>query len=389
MGNLQGKGVSPMTDHLGIAIDELKIRRVNKDTLATVGFLCAPEDGSDPPSVDAIDAAIAGIRLPGYPDQRFHAVQVSKGAAIYAHPVMGSKDAVAFAAMIADAIAPRGFTGTITACTDRNGPRLKAERYAYSAAICSVEAALDNDETPLLFRTAKKNLDRWAVGGPTFKGIVDRLAEWAADNSTGPVLAGIFSTMSVCEPHQVAEVLSRCCEDVGWADLQFPTANGDRRIHFSAEGWILAHTEIKKDWDDAGQALMNLLTDLAPLYDYAQISRKSFGSPSPMGVMMQRGVPISDDRELQMSHALVKEYVPGIFAVQVLGPELPDLKPADRWRITPLQASRRMFSVDNKSDWWAAPENPGWATPPSEPPADDLRSLREANRDILFKSARE
>lgn len=106
-----------------------------------------------------------------------------------------------------------------------------------------------------------------------------------------------------------------------------------------------------------------------------------------MAVMMQRGVPGPGDHELQMSHALVKEYVPGIFAVQVVGPGLPDLKPADRWCIVPLEAGRRMFIIDNLSDWWAAPEGPVWMTLPSEPPADDLRSLREVNRSILFKSA--
>ncbi|WP_426986206.1 hypothetical protein [Pseudarthrobacter sp. Y6] len=87
-----------MTDLVGITIDELKIRRVNNETLATVGFLCAPEDGSALPSMDSIDAAIAAIRLPGNQDQRFHAVPVSKGAAIYAYPVMGAKGAAAFAA---------------------------------------------------------------------------------------------------------------------------------------------------------------------------------------------------------------------------------------------------------------------------------------------------
>ena len=358
------------------------------DSLATIGLLCAPKDRSDLPSVDAIDAAIADIRFPGYPDQRFHAVRVSKGAAIYAHPVMGAKIAAAFASEIADAIAPLGFTGTITACTDRLGPRPKG-RSSYSAAICSVEAALDNDEPPVLFRTLKKNLDRWAIGNPTFKEIVDRLAVWAADTATGPVLAGIYFTMSECEPHQVAEVLTRCCEDVGWADLRFPTADGDRQIGFSREGWILAHTEIKKGRDDAGQSLINLLTDLSPLYDYAQMTRTGFGSPSPMSVMIQSGVPVPEDRELQTSHSLVKTSVPGIFAVQVLGPGIPDLRPADRWRITPLQAGRRMFTIDNKSDWWAAPEGPSWMRPTSEPPPDDLRFLREANRSILFESGRD
>ncbi|WP_426986208.1 hypothetical protein [Pseudarthrobacter sp. Y6] len=191
----------------------------------------------------------------------------------------------------------------------------------------------------------KKNLDRWAVGDPTFTGIVDRLAGWAADNAVGPILAGIHFTMSKCKPHQVADVLTRCCEDVGWADLLFPTANGDWSARFSIEGWILAHTEIKKDRDDAGQSLMNLLTDLAPLYDYAAMTRKSFGSSSPHSLMIQGGRPERGDRELQTSHSLVKEYVPGIFAVQVLGPGVPDLEPTGRWRITPLKAGRRMKAI--------------------------------------------
>jgi hypothetical protein len=58
-------------------------------------------------------------------------------------------------------------------------------------------------------------------------------------------------------------------------------------------------------------------------------------------------------------------------------------------RITPLEAGRRMFTIDNLGDWWAAKEGAAWMTLPSEPPAEDLHSLREANREFLFKSARD
>ena len=386
-----------MGDRTGITIDEVKIRRVNTDALFTQGFLCKPDGGSDQPSADDIDGAITGIRMPEHPDQRFHAVEVSKGTAIYVHPVMTPKHAVEIATMIADAIAPLGFTGTITACADRPGPRPRTGRYAYCAAICSVDAALDNNETPLFFRPVKKNLDRWAVDSPAFQNIVDQIAGWAAANATAPILAGIHFTMTQCEPHQVAGVLTRCCEVIGWADLLFPTVNGDWYVRFTGEGWILAGTEIKKGKDDAGASLMRLLADSASLYDYAQMSPIIFGLVTPGSVMLQRATPGPDlpdnyirghhailvpgpgDLELSADHGFVKSSVPGIFAIQVLGPDHPDLQPTDRWRVTPLDAGRRLVTADNLTEWWAAP--------PQAPPQEDLIFLREANAALLSKWA--
>ncbi|MCZ9882724.1 hypothetical protein [Arthrobacter sp. B2a2-09] len=92
----------------------------------------------------------------------------------------------------------------------------------------------------------KKNIDRWAVGSPPVKEIVDRIAGWAATNASGPILSGLHFTMTQCEPHQIAGLLARCCEDIGSADLLFPTSNGDWYVRFTDEGWILAGTEIKK-----------------------------------------------------------------------------------------------------------------------------------------------
>lgn len=371
-----------MGEHAGIAVDEVKIRRVNTAALFTQGFLCAPNEGANPPSADDIDNAIASIRMPGHPDQRFHAVEVNKGTAIYFHPVMAPRHAVEIAHMIADAIAPLGFAGTITACADRPGPRPRTNRYAYCAAICSVEAALDNNETPLAFRSVKKNLDRWAVDSPAFKKIVDRITGWAAANATGPILAGIHFTMTECEPHQVAGLLTRLCEDIGWADLLFPTANGDWYVKFTGEGWILAGTEIKKGKDDAGEAVMRLLADLAPLYDYAQMTRVLFGLVTAGSMMTQVAhpgrpdIPNPHDLVLSADHGFVRKSLPGIFAVQVLGPGHPDLQPADRWHVTPLDAGRKMVAVDNLSDWWAAPNQ----TPP-----EDLHLRREANKALLSK----
>jgi hypothetical protein len=152
-----------------------KVRKVNSNALFTQGFLCVPDPGPGLPAIHQLDHAVSNIRLPEHPDQRFHAVEVAHGAAIYVHPVMSPDHAVEIAAMFANAIATVGFTGTITACADTPGPRPRTGRYAYSSAICSVDAALDNAETPLYFRAVMKNLDRWAVGSPVFKDIVDLL----------------------------------------------------------------------------------------------------------------------------------------------------------------------------------------------------------------------
>jgi len=75
----------------------------------------------------------------------------------------------------------------------------------------------------------------------------------------------------------------------------------------------------------------------------------------------------------------VKSSVPGIFAIQVLGPDPPALQPTDRWRVTPLDAGRRLVTADNLTEWWAAP--------PQAPPQEDLIFLREANAALLSKWA--
>ncbi|WAH95670.1 hypothetical protein [Arthrobacter sp. MMS18-M83] len=153
-------------------------------------------------------------------------------------------------------------------------------------------------------------------------------------------------------------------------------------MRFTGEGWMLAGTEIKKGNDDEGEAVMRLLADLAPLYDYAQMTRITFGLVSTGSVMTQVARPghsdISNPHDLDLGadHGFVRSSLPGIFAVQVLGPGHPDLQPADRWRVTPLDAGRKMVAVDNLSDWWADPRQ----TPP-----EDLYLRREANKALLSK----
>jgi hypothetical protein len=368
-----------MDERSGITIDSAKIRRVSADATFTQGFLLIPSPGNGQPSTPDIDEAIAEIRMPGHPDQRFHAVEVSRGTAIYIFPVSSAGHAVDVAGMIADAISIIGFTGNITACADRLGPRPRTGRYAYSAAVCAVDAALDNNDTPLHFLTVKKNLDRWAVGSPPFRGIVEVLAGWAKTNSTGPILAGLHFTMSRCEPHQVAEVITRCCEDIGWAELLFPTANGDWYVHFSTEGWVLPGTEIKAGKVDAMESLSRLLNDMAPLYDYAAVARVHFGLVTPVSVISQWGIAAPGQHELSDDHAAMKRSVPGIFAVQVLGPGHADLQPAGFWNVTPLAAGRRMFTAPNPDDWRMATMTTAYLQ------AEGFGALREANKEILGK----
>jgi hypothetical protein len=274
-----------------ITIDAAKIRRVNTDATFAQGFLCIPDPDSRQASVADIDRAIAGITVTWAPDQRFHAVEVSRGIAVYIFPVESPKHAVQIAESIAQAIRPLGFSGTITACADRVGPRPRTGRFAYSAAICAVDAALDNDRAPLAFRMVKNNWDSWAVESPAFKDIVEVLAGWARTNASGPILAGLHFTMSQCEPHQIAQAITRCCDDIGWAELLFPTANGDWYVHFTPEGWILAGTEIKAGKTNALESMISLLEDIAPLYDYAAVSRVHFGLVTPVSVIDQLGFP--------------------------------------------------------------------------------------------------
>ncbi|MDE8669620.1 hypothetical protein PY310_13640 [Pseudarthrobacter sp. H3Y2-7] len=366
-----------MDEHSGVRIDSTRIRRIIAESTFTLGFLLIPDPGRVQPPTLEVDDAIAEIRMPGHTDQRFHAVEVSQGTAIYVFPLSSASHAVEVAGMIADAISIIGFTGSITACADKVGRRPRTGRYAYSAAICSVEAALDNDETPLSLLPVKKNLDRWAVGSPAFKGVVEVLAAWARTNRAGPILAGLHFTMSRCEPHQVAEIITRCCEDIGWAELLFPAANGDWYVHFSTEGWIVPGTEIKAGKADALDSLSRLLEDLAPLYDYAAVARVHFGLVTPVSVITQWGLPSPSQRELSRDHAAMQTSVPGIFAEQVLGPEHADLLPEGYWNVTPLTAGRRMFTAPNPEDWHMATMTTKYS------PTDGFGTLREANKELL------
>lgn len=205
------------------------------------------------------------------------------------------------------------------------------------------------------------------------------LAGWAKNNSTGPILAGLHFTMSRCEPHQVAEVITRCCEDIGWAELLFPTANGDWYVQFSTEGWILPGTEIKEGKLDALMSLSRLLEEMAPLYDYADVARVHFGLVTPVNVISQWGIAAPGQHELSADHAAMKRSVPGIFASQVLGPGHADLQPAGFWHVTPLAAGRRMFTAPNPDDWRMAKMTTEYL------PAEGLEGLSEANKELLGK----
>lgn len=374
---MTASGSGPV-DIEGITIDAARIRRVISDAAFALGFLCIAARGSGYPSVTDIDKAIAGIRMPDYPDQRFHAVEVSQGIAIYVFPIGDTKHALQIAERIAEAIQPLRFTGTITACADKVGPRPKTGRFAYSAAICAVDAALDNDRAPLAFRPVKNNWDIWAVESPAFKDIVEMLAGWAKAHAIGPILVGLHFTMTRCGPHQVAEVITRCCDDIGWAELLFPTASGDWYVHFTQEGWILPGTEVKAENTSALESLTRLLENMAPLYDYAAVSRVHFGLITPVSLINQRGFASPGEVELSADHAVMKGSVPGIFGVQVLGPEHADLQPAGFWQVRTLASARRMFSAEDPERWWSRRENL---------PAEGFEALREANEVLLGKWA--
>lgn len=358
----------------GIQIDAQKIRTVNSDAMFYQGFLCLPSPDRQQPPAREIDAAIANIRMDQHPDQRYHAVQVSRGSAIYIWPIDSPRHAVEVAGMIADAIDTVGFSGTITACSDKLGPKPRTGRTGYTAAICTADAALDHRETPLAFREVKKNLDRWAVGSEAFRDIVDLFVRWAIAKASGPVLAGLHFTLARCEPHQVADVIKQCCEDVGWAELIFPTQDGDRYVIFSGEGWILPSIEIKASKTAAWASLISLLADVAPHIDYAAITSGYFGIPTPRSVMIQHGIPGPEDIDLSADHRAMRTSVPGIFGAQVLGPGHPDLQPTGFWNVTPMGAGRRMFTAPNASDWW---------TTPALHPDKGFDKLREANRQVL------
>ncbi|KRE82669.1 hypothetical protein ASG86_10105 [Arthrobacter sp. Soil764] len=319
---------TPPGNHLtvgAVTIEAAKIRRVNMNSIIDLGFFCAPAPGSALPAVADVNDLIAGISLPSVPHQRFHAVQVSQGIAIYVSPISPSY-AVRIAQTIAELLQPLGFTGSITACADRPGPRpRKRPRFAYNASICAPDAAFDNDWMPLASRAVKDNQSCWAVGSPAFPALVDRLTRWAADNTTGPILAGLHFTMTRCEPDQAAAVLKQCCGDVGWANLLFPTKHGDWYANFSREGWIHVGVEYKDGAPDGLNVLTALLQDLAPLYDYAAVTLNHFGAVTPNSVMISPHVPGPSDSEFAADHSFVKTLVPGIFAFQVLGQKDGDL----------------------------------------------------------------
>lgn len=362
-----------------VTIEAAKIRRVNTFAVFAQGFLCIPGTGSVQPSTADINAAIAGITVTWAPHQRFHAVEVSQGFAVFVFPVDAPSHAIRIATSIAEAIQPLGFKGIITACSDKLGPCPRTRRrFAYNAALCSSDAAIDRDRAPLAFREVKDNQTCWAVESPAFRTLVARLADWAADNTTGRILAGLHATMSSSEPRQVAAVLTQCCADVGKADLLFPTNHGDWYVNFTWEGWVIVGTEYKDGAPEGINALTKLLHDLAPLYDYAAVTLRDFGGVTPRVVMFQAHVPGPEDREFAADHSFVKALVPGIFAFQVLGPGHGDLKPVDAWNSFPLADGKRMVISRTPTAWWGRPE--GF-------PQTGFDDLREANKDLLGKWA--
>jgi hypothetical protein len=72
----------------------------------------------------------------------------------------------------------------------------------------------------------------------------------------------------------------------------------------------------------------------------------------------------------------MKRSIPGIFGVQVLGPEHADLQPVGIWHVRPLSSGRRMFTAPDPERWWSRRENF---------PAAGFEALREANKDLLGK----
>jgi hypothetical protein len=361
-----------------VTIEAGKIRRKNMDSILDLGFLCAPAPGSVLPSLADVNDVIAGVTLPSAPHQRFHAVRIGQGIVFFVSPVSPSY-AIRVAQATAQALQLLGFTGTITACADRLGPRpRKKPRYAYNASICAADAATDQDWMPLAFREVKDNQSCWAAESPAFSTLVNHLTGWAADNTKGPILAGLHFTMTRCDPDQAAAVLKQCCGDVGWANLLFPTKHGDWYANFSREGWVHIGVEYKDGEPEGLNALTALLQDLAPVYDYAAVTFNHFGAVTANSVMMSSGVPGPSDSKFAADHSFAKTFAPGIFAFQVLGPGHPELKPGDAWETFPLDGGKRMVISRDPGAWWGRQE--GY-------PETGFDALREANKQLLGKWA--
>lgn len=361
-----------------VTIETAKIRRVNMNSILDLGFLCAPAGGSVLPSVADLNDVIAGITLPSAPHQRFHAVEVRAGIAFFVSPISPSY-AVGVAQTIAESLQHLGFTGTITACADKLGPRpRKRPRYAYNASICAIDAVMDKNRMPLAFLDVKDNQSCWDPESQAFSTLVDRLTGWAADNTIGPILAGFHFTMIGCERDQAAAVLRQCCGDVGKANLLFPTKYGDWYANFSREGWVHIGVEYKNGAPEGLNALTSLLRDLAPLYDYAAVTLNHFGAVTANSVMVRSPVPGPSDFEFASDHSFVKTSAPGIFAFQVIGPGHPELKPEDAWQTFPLDGGKRMVISRDPGSWWGRWE--GY-------PETGSDALREANKQLLGKWA--
>lgn len=361
-----------------VTVEAAKIRRVNMESILDLGFLCVPATGSGLPSVEDVNDVISGITVPSAPHQRFHAVEVSRGLAIYVSPISPSY-AVRTAQTLAELLSSLGFAGIITACADRLGPRPRIRpRYAYNASICAVDAAIDQDWMPLAFREVKDNQSCWAVEAPAFLTLTDQLTAWASQNASAQPFAGTHFTMSRCDSGQAAALLRQCCGDLGKADLLFPTRHGDWYVNFSREGWIHAGVEYKDGAPEGLNALTELLRDLAPLYDYASVTLGHFGAVTANSVMMRGRVPGPSDFEFAADHNFVKTLAPGIFALQILGPGHPDLKPEDAWQTFPLGGGKHMSIARHPGAWWGRRE--GY-------PETGFDALRETNKELLGKWA--
>ncbi|WP_305997412.1 hypothetical protein [Arthrobacter horti] len=363
-----------MTENPRIEVDEKKIIRVAWKSVGFLGFHLVPE-GSPGPSAADVDRAITGLRIAEFPDMPLRAVDVVNGVAIFTGPFLGSThQPVDMAHQIAELIAPLGFEGSITACADTLGRRPR-KRESFCAVMCSSAAAMNNTSPPLFEMPLKKNWDRWDTSSPEFTALVHNVSAWVTAHSPKKVVAGQPLSQAQCAPHQVARILSAVCRDTGFADVKFATNAGDRYAMFNMEGWLIVGTEIKSE-DDTGEEVVRILSEWAPLYDFGFISRVLFGLPSTANQMAQGLFERPRDGDLSKDHEeFTKRTLPGIFPLQVLGPEHPDLQPADRWEVAPLAAGRRLVTLDQHQKWLKDRHYP----------EAELRALREANAPLLGK----
>lgn len=338
-----------------------------------LGFVFTPEGDRRPSAEEADAAAFTRIRTGLYTDHVYHAVRAGDGLVAFFDPVGSMKTAMGIAQELAVGMEEAGFSGTISAAVGKLARGWGHSVPTLIAVLSASEAAVDETWTRVWQRPKKESPTLWAVGTEAYRRLVEGVMGWALAHYKSSLRAGAYQSFADCAPDQVAGIVERSCADVGHAEVVLQTELSELQIRFTSEGYVQVDIVLDPGkLNDAFREHHRLLAQLAPLLDYAFITRASSGLNSLDTILVGHPryapgkiatIPLED-------HAALKRSILDICGVQLLGPEHEDLQPPEAWKTWNLPNGRRVVMLKEIKGWFAD----------GGPPMEELHALRAQNR---------